>query len=359
MERPIKKRFVEQLVRTSLGSSILLVLLILVSCGTTRKIGTSPRKEFTGDHPGFGPKFESKINQLYREKALFGDFMLAVVDQGGLVHFQAVNRELLEGKASTLDKDSPIYVASHTKSFTGTLLKILEGKNRIDLQRSLYDYLPQLDFQGQVDTGKINIEDLLDHTHGIFSMIVASKTAYLGYSGEMGDLIGDMNWQFQYDPSGTFRYSNLGPILAAMALENHLGVPWKSALEEHIFKPLGMGHSSARASDFVLGEIRPSIRATTREGLLQKGFPKTNVTMHASGGIISTVDDLSKWLSANIRKDPRLLDRDAWTSLHSSHTVQDRKYFTYQRKGYSLGWDVATYQGESLLTRFGNLGGIS
>ena len=105
----------------TLGSSILFVLLILVSCGTAREVGPSSKEDFTADHPGFGPQFESKINQLYREKALFGDFMLAMVDREGLVHFQAVNRELLEGRPSTLDKDSPIYIASHTKSFTGAL----------------------------------------------------------------------------------------------------------------------------------------------------------------------------------------------------------------------------------------------
>ena len=238
-------------------------------------------------------------------------------------------------------------------------MKILEGKNRIDLQKSLHDYLPQLDFQGQVDTRKINIEALLDHTHGTFSTIMAWKTAYLGYSGDMGELIGDMNRDFLFDPSGKFMYSNLGPILAAMAVENHTGIPWKEAMEEYIFKPLDMGHSSTWVSDYGPGEIRPSLRVFSREGILQRGFPKKDVTMHASGGIISTVDDLAKWLSANIRKDARLMDMEAWTALHTPHTVQDREYFTYQRNGYSLGWDMASYQGEALLTRFGNLGGIS
>ncbi len=86
----------------------------------------------------------------------------------------------------------------NTKSFTGTLLKILEDKKVLDLNKTLADYLPQLNFNDSIDTKKKTIKSLLNHTHGIFSTSMTWKTAFLGYSGKNEELINDLNTDFMY-----------------------------------------------------------------------------------------------------------------------------------------------------------------
>ena len=270
-----------------------------------------------------------------------------------------MNREILEGKKSSLDDNSPIYIASHTKSFTGTLLKILEEKDQLDLNKSLADYLPELNFNDSIDTKTINVKALLNHTHGTFSNTLTWKTAFLGYSGENEELINELNTDFLHDPSRRFRYSNVGPIVAGLVVESATGNTWKNEMKNQIFEPLQMNNTSANVTEFDFSMIRPSVTVSKEKGIIETGFYKEDVTMHASGGIISTINDLSKWLSANIRQDEKLMKKDAWADLHTSTTVQDREYFTYKRTGYSLGWDIAEYQNESILTRFGGLAGIS
>jgi len=82
--------------------------------------------------------------------------------------------------------------------------------------------------------------------------------------------------------------------------------------------------------------------------------------MHAAGGIISTINDLSIWLQANINQDKKLLkENTSWRDLTQPSTSQHRTYFTYNRYAYSLGWDIATYQKDTILTRFGGTAGIS
>jgi len=63
---------------------------------------------------------------------LFGDFIFAVVDEKGLAYSSAINRDILDDKKSSLNNNSPIYIASITKSFTGTLLKILKQEKVLD-----------------------------------------------------------------------------------------------------------------------------------------------------------------------------------------------------------------------------------
>ena len=271
----------------------------------------------------------------------------------------AINRDILNGKESSLDNNSPIYIASSTKAFTGTLLKILEQKKILDLNKSLNDYLSQLNYNDSIDTKKITIKSLLNHTHGTFSTSMTWKTAFLGYSGKNEELIHDLNTDFRYDPSGKFRYSNIGPIIAGMVVENVTGKTWKSEMKDYIFKPLKMGNTSANVSDYNIKNIRPSLTVSKKRGIVEKGFYKKDITMHAAGGIISTINDLSKWLSANIREDTVLLSKNSWSELHTSTTPQNKEYFSYNRNSYSLGWDIAEYQNEKILTRFGDLAGIS
>ncbi|WP_245905273.1 serine hydrolase domain-containing protein [Gelidibacter algens] len=338
---------------------LILLLLITFSCKTNKGFTSQNTNKFQNEHPQFSSKFENQLKELYQEKALYGDFIFALVDQNGLAYSFAINRDILEEKKSSLNNNSPIYIASSTKSFTGTLLKILEQKNILDLNKSLNDYLPQLNFKDSINTKKITIKNLLNHTHGAFSTSMTWKTAFLGYSGRNEELINDLNTDFIYDPSGKFRYSNVGPIIASMVVYNVTGKSWKSEMTDYIFTPLKMENTSTNVSDYDLDDIRPSLTVSKDKGVVEKGLYKEDVTMHAAGGIISTINDLSKWLSANIREDSILMDKNSWSELHTSTTPQDKEYFTYQRTGYSLGWDVAEYQKEKILTRFGGLAGIS
>lgn len=208
---------------------LILFMLFVFSCVSSNVSKSQNASKFQKEHPSFLLKFENQANDIYKEKELFGDFIFAVVDENGLAYSFAINRDILAGKKSSLDNNSPIYIASSTKAFTGTLLKILEEKKILDLNESLHKYLPQLNFNDSIDTGKITIKSLLNHTHGTFSTSVTWKTAFLGYSGKNEELIHDLNTNFLYDPSGTFRYSNIGPIIASMALENITGKTWNMA----------------------------------------------------------------------------------------------------------------------------------
>jgi len=338
---------------------LLTLLLITYSCGTSKDTTPENTSNFRKEYPEFSTQFQNKVKDIYLEKEMYGDFIFAVVDENGLAYSFALNREILDGKRSSLDNDTPIYIASSTKSFTGTLLKILDQDSVLDLDNSLDQYLPELNFNDSIDAKNITIKNLLNHTHGTFSTSMTWKTAFLGYSGGNEELINDLNTDFLFDPSGRYRYSNVGPIVAGMVAEKVTGKNWKTLMEERIFSPLQMKNTSAHVSNFDFKNIRPSLTVNKERGIVEKDFYKSDITMHASGGIISTINDMSKWLATNINQNNVLLNNDSWEELHTSTATQDKKYYTYQRSGYSLGWDIAEYQNNSILTRFGGLAGIS
>jgi len=322
-------------------------------------IGNATKHEFIADYKHFKAKFETKISNLFKEYNIEGDFIFGIVDETGLVYSYALNKDILEQKPTSLTNESPIYIASHTKAMTGTLLKILEEEGKIDLDKTLYDYLPDLTFNGKVDTKSISIRNLLNHTNGISNGIVTYKTAYFGYSGENKELIDDFNLSSKINPSKKFNYSNIGSILAGMIVERITGNTWKEEMKRRIFEPLGMTNTSANVSDFNYSDIRPAISLINKHQT-HAYFKKKDVTMHAAGGVLSTINDLSKWLQININQDSTIFKSlTSWEALHEPTTKQDRTYYVYKRHAYSLGWDIATYQKDTILTRFGGYGDIA
>ena len=337
----------------------LVMILWLFSCQKLPDKQVVNTNVFSMNHPNFHSDLQYKIQKIYTDYQIQGDVVFAIVDSSGLAYSYIVNKDVLEKRPTKYNDESPLYIASHTKSFTGTLLKILEEQGEIDLNASVKKYLPELHLNDKIDLDRITVKQLLNHTHGLFNTQLAWKTAFLGYSGNNIELIEDFNNDFQYDSSHQFRYSNVGPILAAMIVEKVSGKSWKQCMQDEIFNPLQMRGTTTEVSDFEKNEIMPSYTIDGSNSIVNSGFFKDDITMHASGGVLSSVSDLSKWICANINQEKNLLTQESWNELHTSTTRQDRTYFTYHRNGYSLGWDVATYQNDTILTRFGGLAGIS
>ncbi len=304
--------------------------------------------------------FEPRIIDLYQEHNLQGDFLIAVVNEHGLMYSMAVNQQSINGEMSTLSRDTPFYIASHTKALTATLLKILEEAGKVDLDKSLYDYLPKLITHHSVDTKRITVRQLLNHSAGFTSIMHTFKTAFLGNKQGESELIQALNHQTLSAPVGTFRYSNTGSIIAAMIVEKVTGHSWQEEMQKRIFTPLLMHSTSATLSDYAIDSILPSLEVSADNQIFRQGFYKKDSTMHAAGGTISTINDLAKWLQFNIAQETSIVkSKRAFVDLHQATISQQKTYFTYERIGYSLGWDVALYHGETILTRFGGYGGIS
>ncbi len=305
-------------------------------------------------------QFESAIAALFDEYNIQGDFLIGIVGENGLIYSKQFNPKLLSGEPSSLDNNTPFYIASHTKALTATLLKLAEESEQIDLDKSLHYYLPSLVLSSKIDTKRITVRHLLNHTSGFTSSMHSFKTAFLGFENGDQELIEALNHKTLSAPVGQFRYSNTGPIIAAMILEKVTGNSWKREMQKRIFEPLGMHKTSSMTSNYIEQSILPSIQVDANNNLYRSDFYKNDSTMHAAGGTISTINDLAIWLQFNINQEKSLFtSKQSFSELHQATTAQDKTYYTYQRTGYSLGWDIATYNGQSILTRFGGSAGIS
>jgi hypothetical protein len=90
-------------------------------------------------------------------------------------------------------------------------------------------------------------------------------------------------------------------------------------------------------------------------------FFKTDATMNSAGGHLATLGDLARWTLVQMdsgRIDGRPVFPAAAVALShrliAPQTVEASKRFGYfDRAGWAAGWDIGSYEGEPMVSRFG------
>jgi CubicO group peptidase (beta-lactamase class C family) len=251
------------------------------------------------------------------------------------------------------------YIASSTKSFTGTLAAILDQRGVISLDAPLSRYLPELRMNAPLSADSVTLRALLTHTSGLRNEPVVFRTAF---SGDHDDAT-LLRLLAQSTPiPRTYRYDNLGYVVAALAMERATGREWQDLLRDELFRPLGMMHTTARISEArAAGWPLASPHMTGSDSVVRLTMQKQDNTMHAAGGIVTTAEDMVRWVQAQLnggRVDGRqVIPQAVVRAAHTPQATQTDTFYRYVRTGYGLGWQTADYEGERMVHHFGGFQG--
>jgi CubicO group peptidase (beta-lactamase class C family) len=251
------------------------------------------------------------------------------------------------------------YIASSTKSFTGTLAALLASRGVLDLDAPLSRYLTELRMNAPLSADSITLRALLTHTSGMRNEPVVFRTAYTGDHDDA--LLVRLLAQSEPIPRA-YRYDNLGYVVAALAMERATGRDWQDLLRDEVFRPLGMMHTTARVSEArAAGWPVASPHFTQPEGAAVIRNLKQDNTMHPAGGILTTADDLARWLQAQLTggrvQGRQALPEAVIRETQRPQAVQRDSFYRYLRTGYGLGWQSAEYEGERMIQHFGGFEG--
>jgi len=253
------------------------------------------------------------------------------------------------------------YVASTSKSFTGFGVALLAQRGALRLDAPIKSLLPNAQWHPDVHADSLTLAHFLSHTHHINDNAVVMSAAFSG-------AIPEARWPalIAVDPPEATRdliYSNFGYNVAAMVIDRLQGGPgrWKRYLDENVFRPAGMRETYARVSGLDPRRIaRPhDFLADGRYETLP--FQKTDATMNAAGGHLATLHDLARWTIVQMDSG-RIDGRQAFPMeavtisqrLIARQTRDQAKRFGFfDREGWGAGWDIGTYEGERMVSRFG------
>ncbi len=138
--------------------------------------------------------------------------------------------------------NTPFRLASISKLFTWVSVMQLVEQGRIDLDTDVNSYL---DFQIRPAFGKpVTLRNLMTHTGGFEEAVRDFLFTDPNRKLSLGRFLKENQPNRLYPPGAVPAYSNYGVGLAGYIVERTSGQPFEQYVQQHVFAPLGMTHSS-------------------------------------------------------------------------------------------------------------------
>jgi CubicO group peptidase (beta-lactamase class C family) len=251
------------------------------------------------------------------------------------------------------------YLASTSKAFTGFATALLADEGRLRFDAPIATLLPQARWPEGADVGALTLADFLGHTQGLGSGAVVLQAAFVGQ-------VPEARWPMllQYSPvldSRTLSYSNLGYNVAAMVIDALHPEGWRAFMAARMFGPAGMTETYAQVSGLDPGRIATPHTWRADGSFETAPFFKVDATMNSAGGHLATLHDLARWTI--VQMDSGMIDgRQVFprSAVERSHALlarherePARRFSFFDREGWGAGWDLGSYEGERMVSRFG------
>ena len=260
---------------------------------------------------------EDYLAEVMRETGVPG--LSVVVTQGDRLVHAAGYGEDSEGAPVTAD--TPMRIASVSKSFTAMAVMTLVEDGRIALDEPVAGQLPGFTM-ADPRFADVTPRHLLNQTSG-FSDTTIDVTA-LETSTSLADHTAKLaSASLAADPGTRYEYCNVNYDLAARVVEVASGRTFDDYLKEHVFGPLGMSRSTV-GSDVPPADGYNSVFGAWVSRPELPGF----LASSGSGGVVTTAADMGKWLISQTGNGTRLVSPDSLRTMHTSSTVDD----------YAMGW---------------------
>lgn len=261
------------------------------------------------------------------------------------------------------DVDTRFYIASSTKSFTALAVATMAARGEVNLEAPLTTWSNVPGASADLFSN-VSLVDLLSHRSGLDNSPISSRAAFTGdHTPEVMQRLIAATVPLPDAPHGTFRYSNAGYNIATTLLEARDGRDWRRMVREQVLDPLGMADttgwvSEARADGAVIAAGHLGYPA---DGPVRSPLQKVDATMQSAGGLVSTAEDMARWLEVQINDGVldgrRVFPEGLVASTHRPLATNETTFGPYTRQAYGLGWQIGRYGDDVLIHHFGNFSG--
>jgi CubicO group peptidase (beta-lactamase class C family) len=230
-----------------------------------------------------------------------------------------------------VDSDTVFRIGSITKVFTASAIMQLVEQGKINIDRSVKDYIPDFSVKSIfTDTRQITIRDLLCHHSGLPCDDLRN---YFSSDPEMFRSTKEYlaNTYLICPPGTMFNYSNLGINLLGILIEEVTGMPFYQYIENMILSRLKMTSSAIILTD----ELRNNISKPYNKGKEQV----ENVMKYIPpGGIHSTAHDMAIFMASVINEGKGLFQYKATLDAMLTPQYSDNQIDFNINNG--LGWFI-------------------
>jgi CubicO group peptidase (beta-lactamase class C family) len=276
---------------------------------------------------------DAEVQRLMRANKVHG-LGVALIRKGQVAFVGSYGQRNAAG--DPLTTDTIMYGASLTKATFAYLVMQLVGEGKLDLDRSIADYLPKplpdypryADLKDDPRWRKLTLRILLNHSTGFANFRWLDP---------------DEKLRFHRDPGARYGYSGEGINLAQLVVEQALGLDLKSEMQRRIFDRFGMTRTSMQWREDFAGNLADGF---TAEGKVIPHDERENV--RAAGSMDTTIADWSRFLAGAARGEGlskgartemvrRSIDIDSPVQFPTLLDAKTDRWKTI-KLGYAVGW---------------------
>ena len=260
-----------------------------------------------------------------------------------------------------LTSQSIFRIASVSKQFTALAILLLADDGKIELDKDIRTYLPELNDYGV----KVTVNSMLGHFSGMGdfdSLNMLTKSSLKSVSGgklrlgnqdylsndEFYDIV--KNLPLKNIPDQKLEYSNFAYFLLSKLVEKQSGLTLREFTNKRIFKPLGMKYSFFNDNHNEVILNRASGYRRSESGSYEINM--TNLSWVGDGGLHTNIQDLALWnnhfYQPKLGKTPKQIivqmntpnskhDIDGWMYANGQFVKQLTEYKTFENTGDWLG----------------------
>ena len=240
---------------------------------------------------------------------------------------------------------------------------VQEGK--LDWNDKVQEYLPWFELSDPYVSRKTTIKDLLCHRVGLGTF----SGDFIWYKSDLNSKeiirrIKHLPMQFGFRDG--YGYSNVMYITAGEIIKKVSGKTWGENVQERILNPINMERSIFSLSDLEKKGNYATPHALEKEQNIPIRYEDWE-EVGALGGVISSVNDIGKWMIFNMNNgivgEDTILStssRNIIWKMHNTfnvdHTLSNESNTHF--RGYGLGWGLADFHGRLRVSHSGGYDGM-
>jgi CubicO group peptidase (beta-lactamase class C family) len=251
-------------------------------------------------------------------------------------------------------------IGSITKSFTVTLLGMIEDEGKVDWDEPVRSYLPDFELSDEVATEYMTPRDLVTHRSGL----PRHDVLWYGSPLTRRELYERLR---HIEPNREFRevfqYQNLMYMTAGYLAGQIAGRNWEALVAERIFEPLDMSRSNFSVEDSQKDDDFAYPHTEIDDVLKQIDFRNID-EIGPAGSINSSVEEMIRYVQLHMNKGK--LGEEQLLSSNNAEQMQMpqmamRGTIQYDELGhtsYGMGFFVTSYRGRKLVHHGGGIDGF-
>jgi len=269
---------------------------------------------------------------------------VSIIEDGDVLFSKGYGIASNDGRPVT-DK-TQFQIGSGSKSFTALAILQLVDEGRLELDRPIRDYIPDFRPSDQQRSSEITTRHLLTHRSGL-SAIDGNRYQYERYaeSDTLAIAIDRFNSaRLRTDPGQKFEYSNANYAILGHLLEVIDNASFEDIIDSRIFQPLGMTRSYVQRHP-----IDQSLEASGYRHFfgmnLETRFTSSRM-MAPANGVVSTVEDLGKYLTALSKAETDMLSPYSRDAMFAGLPA-------FKNTDYGFGWGIERHSEKAFVSHEG------